>query len=471
MTEVDLAVVGGTVVTGRGAERGDVLIRGEQIAAVAAPGERHDAARVIDATGKLVLPGGVDVHTHFLVGFMSCRSVYDFFSGGVAALRGGTTTVVDFALQRRGRSLTDGLKHRRMQADARVAVDYGLHIVVTDVNEATLAEIPAVMREGVTSFKTYMTYEKDGLMLDDGALLALLRVAGREGALVGVHAENEKIIAYETARCLAKGEVAPRFHALTRPPIAEAEAVRRAISLAEAAGAGIYIFHLALGREVPNIRAARRRGLPVFAETCPHYLTLDDSRYERADGTLYVMSPPLRTAEDQKLLWAGLEDGTLAAVGSDDASFSAEAKTASSGSFATTVNGVYGAEFRLPLIYTFGVETGRLTLPQLVRIWSEGPAQLFGLAPRKGTIAPGSDADLVVIDPERRTRLTAQSHYGPVGYNIYPDVDLSGMPVCTVRRGAVAVEEGRYLGTAGDGRFIKRGKPDLASGIGVGAAP
>jgi dihydropyrimidinase len=461
MTTIDLAVTGGTVVTGTGAERADVLIRDEKIVAIAPSGERHSAAKVIDAAGKIILPGGIDVHTHFLVGFMSCRSVYDMFSGSVAALRGGTTTVVDFALQRKGRSLMDGYRHRRTQADPYVAVDYGLHIVVTDVNDATLAEIPAVVKEGVTSFKAYMTYEKEGLMLDDGALLALLKAAGRERILVGVHAENDKIIAFETARRLAKGEISARFHALTRPPIAEAEAIRRAISLAEDAGSGIYIFHLALGREVPNIRAAQARGIPVFAETCPHYLVLDDTLYERANGHLYVMSPPLRTPDDQAKLWAGLADGTLVTVGSDDASFSAEAKTAGAASFATTVNGVYGVEFRLPLLYTFGVEAGRLTLPQLAKVWSEGPAQLFGLAPNKGTIASGGDADLVIIDPARTIRLTTDSHFGPIGYNIYDGFELRGVPVCTIRRGSVVVNDGEFLGAAGDGRFVKRKLPEL----------
>lgn len=462
MTMIDLAVTGGTVVTGAGEKSADILIHDEKIVAIVPPGEHHNAAKVIDAAGKIVLPGGIDVHTHFLVGFMSCRSVYDMFSGSVAALRGGTTTVIDFALQRKGRSLMDGLRHRRTQADPFVAVDYGLHIVVTDVNDKTLAEIPAVIAAGVTSFKAYMTYEKEGLMLNDGALLALLKAAGREGLLVGVHAENDKIIVYETAHHLAKGDISPRFHAVTRPPIAEAEAIRRAVSLAEAAGAGIYIFHMAIGREVPNLRAARARGLPVFAETCPHYLVLDDTSYERADGQLYVMSPPLRTPDDQAHLWAGLADGTVVAVGSDDASFSAEAKTTDADSFATTVNGVHGVEFRLPLLYTFGVETGKLTLPQLVKVWSENPAKLFGLAPQKGSIAPGGDADLVIIDPARTTRLTTKSHFGPLGYNIYDGMEVRGVPVCTIRRGTVVVENDEFLGAAGEGRFVKRKLPEFA---------
>ncbi|HZP78552.1 MAG TPA: dihydropyrimidinase [Pseudolabrys sp.] len=460
MSDIDLAIIDGTVVTGEGTQHADVLVKDGKILAVER-GAGHRAGQVIDAGGKIVLPGGIDVHTHFLVGFMSKRSVYDMFSGSVAALRGGTTSVVDFALQRRGRSLMDGLRHRRTQADPHVALDYGLHVVVTDVNEQTLAELPALADAGVTSFKAYMTYEKEGLMLDDGALLSLLRAAGREGALVGVHAENEKIIARETARALAKGETGPRFHALTRPPIAEAEAIRRAMSLAEAAGAGIYIFHMALGRELGNLRAARKRGAPVFAETCPHYLVLDDSSYERSDGQLYVMSPPLRSPDDREELWAGIADGTVVAVGSDDASFSARAKTEGADSFATTVNGVYGAEFRLPLLYTFGVESGKLTLPQMVKVWSEWPARLFGLAPQKGSIRPGADADLAIIDPARVERLTTQSHYGPIGYNIYDGMEVRGIPVLTILRGNVVVDKGQFLGSAGQGRFLKRQRPDF----------
>lgn len=460
MTQADLVIAGGTVAAPTSVGPADVVVSGERIAAVV-PAGTVPAARRIDACGLIVLPGGVDVHTHLLIGFMGRRSVYDFFTGSVAALRGGTTTIMDFALQRRGRSLMDGIRHRRSQADGHVAVDYGLHGIVTDVNPRTLGEIEAAVEAGVTSFKVYMVYEKEQLLVPDGALRALLHAAARAGAIVGVHAENAGIIDFETARCLAAGQRAPRFHAVTRPPIAEAEAISRSLMLAEEAGAPLYVFHLAVGAGVDLVREARRRGVRAFAETCPHYLTLTDAAYERPDAHLYVMSPPLRSADDQARLWEGLADRTLVAVASDDASYDAEAKALGTGSFDAIANGVPGVETRLPLLYTFGVKQGRLSLRQLAEVWSEGPARLFGLTPRKGAITPGADADLVLIDPARRERLSAASHYGAVGYSPYDGIEVTGIPVLTLRRGRVVVDRGRFLGEEGQGEFLPRARPVL----------
>jgi dihydropyrimidinase len=460
MSEIDLAIIGGTVVMPDGAEAADVLISDEKIVALEAAGTARAAARTIDAHSKVVLPGGIDVHTHFKIGFMGQRSVYDFANGSAAALCGGTTTIVDFALQRRGRTLMDGIKHRRTQADRHVAVDYGLHVIVTDVNADSLAELPTVIEAGVTSVKVYMVYEKEQLKVGDGALLDLLHATARLGILVGVHAENADIIDNYTRRCVAAGQLAPKYHALTRPPIAEAEAIARGLMLAEDANAPFYIFHMSIGAGADLIDRARERGVRAFGETCPHYLALTADAYERPDAHLFVMSPPLRTAADQGRLWRALKEGTLTAVASDDASYSAEAKAQGKESFATIANGVPGVETRLPVLYTLGVAAGRLTLPEFVEVWSAGPARLFGLAPRKGSIAPAADADLVIIDPERRQRLTDDSNYGALGYNPYAGMEVCGLPVLTIRRGKVVVEEGRYTGQAGDGRFLHRALPE-----------
>ena len=407
-----------------------------------------------------MLPGGIDVHTHFLVGFMGQRSVHDFYTGSIAALRGGTTTVIDFALQRRGHTIMDGIKHRRVQADRAVALDYGLHLIVTDVNARSLSELPKAVEAGVTSMKVYMVYEKEQLMVPDGALRALMDAAARVGMMVGVHAENDRIIDFEIARRLAAGDRAPKFHALTRPAIVETEAVGRAIMFAEEASASLYVVHLAAGDAVDIIRQARARGVRAFGETCPHYLALTDAKYEEPDGFLYVMSPPLRTKVDQDLLWGGLKEGVLQAVGSDDATWSRAAKELGAASFETIANGVPGVETRLPVTYTFGVAAGRLTLREFVNVWSEGPARLFGLSPRKGRIAPGSDADLVVIDPERRARLSAASNANDLGYSPFEGIEVTGLPTATVYRGRVAVKDGRFLGGEGQGRFVARALPD-----------
>ena len=456
---VDLVVTNGSVVTPDGVLEADVVVEGERIVGLDGGGARAGARRVVDARGKVVLPGGVDVHTHFLIGFMGQRSVYDFTTGTQAALRGGTTTIVDFALQRRGRSFIDGIKHRRVQSERHVATDYGLHLIVTDVNEATLAELPRVIDAGVTSIKCYMVYESEQLEVKDAALLDLMGAAGKLGLIVGVHAENAGIIDRRIAAAVAAGQTAPKHHALTRPAIAEIEAISRALLLAEDARCPTYVYHMATGRGVSLITAARERGVLAFGETCPHYLALDDSAYERPDGHLYVMSPPLRRPEDQQLLWQGLRDGVLSAVASDDASYTASMK-ASADSFQSIANGVPGTEHRLPLLYTLGVAQGRLTLQQLAEVFATGPARRFGLAPRKGAIAVGADADMVVVDPAESRTMTAAENFGEIGYTPYEGLRLSGWPVTTIRRGAICAESGRVLAGPGDGRYLQRGLPD-----------
>ena len=464
MTTVDLVVAGGIVVQPGGAAPGDVVVVGECIVDVAAPGRAPSATRVIDAGGKIVLPGGVDVHTHFLIGFMRQRSVYDFYTGSIAALRGGTTTFIDFALQRRGRSMLDGVKHRRVQADRHVVCDYGLHLIATDINDSSLAELPELVEAGVTTLKVYMIYEKEQLRVDDGPLLELMKGAARCGMMVGLHAENASIIDYATERCLAANQTAPRFHASSHPAIAEREAISRALILAEAAGAAVYIFHMSIGAGVELIAAARARGVRAFAETCTHYLALLDDKYDREDASLYVMSPPLRRAVDRDRLWEGLRDGLVAGVTSDDASYSAEAKREHEASFDAIPNGIPGVEVRLSVLYTLGVAAARLNLVQLAEICSGAPARLFGLSPQKGSIRGGADADMVILDPERRVRLSAASNYGPIGYSPYEGLEVTGIPLVTIRRGEVLVESGQFLGREGSGRFLHRQLPDTVPG-------
>jgi dihydropyrimidinase len=452
---IDLVVANGTVVHLSGVSLADILVADGRIVGLADPGSGR-GTRIVDATGRIVLPGGVDAHVHFLIGFMGQRSVYDFHSGTIAALRGGNTTVIDFALQRRGRSLMDGLKHRRVQADRHVATDYGLHLIATDINDATLAELPAVVAAGAFSIKVYTVYEKEQLKVEDGPLYDLMRGLGRAGGMLGLHAENASIIDHTIAKHLAAGEVAPRFHALSRPALAETEAVQRGLLLAADANCPLHIFHLNSGPALDLIEAARARGQQASAETCTHYLALTDEMYARPDGHLYVMSPPLRDAATQDRMWRGVASGALCAVTSDDASYSAEAKVLGRESFDRIANGVPGVEARLPLLYTLGVESGRITLPQLAHAWATGPAEQFGCAPQKGSIAPGADADLVLIDPTARRRMDAGSHHGAIGYSPFDGFDLTGWPSMTIRRGEIAVEDSTYLGQPGQGRFLVR---------------
>lgn len=453
-----LIVTGGKVVTPEGAHYLDVLVEGEMIAALLPPGEAVRASpgtEVVNATGKLVIPAGVDPHVHLLVGFMGQRSVYDFGSGGIAALRGGTTAIVDFALQRRGGSMLKGLAHRRKQAEANVTLDYGLHLIATDINEATLAELPALRAQGVTTFKVYTVYEEDGLKLEDGQLHALMAEAARHDMSVVLHAENAGIVERLRAQAVAEGHVEPRWHALTRPPIVEIEAIGRAIAFSRATGCGVHILHLVAADAIALVKAAQAEGLPVTAETCTHYLALTDEALERPNGHEFILSPPLRDRSNQDRLWQGLADKGLQLVASDEVSYSAKAKALGLPSFANVANGITGIEARLPVLYTLGVDQSRIGLQRFVELFSTWPAMIFGFT-NKGRIAPGYDADLAIIDPVTRRTMSPASDYGDIGYNPYSGMDLTGFATETIYRGKVVVRDGIFLGQAGQGRFIAR---------------
>lgn len=455
----DLVIRNGTVVLPEGPRLADVEIVGETIAGITDPGAGRGTT-IVEAKDRIVLPGGVDPHVHLLVAFMGQRSVYDFETGGIAALRGGTTTIVDFALQRRGGSILDGYRHRRRQADPVVTLDYGLHQIITDVNADSLAELAALRAEGVASLKVYMIYEEDGLKLEDGQLHALMRQAAKDDLMLVLHAENAGIIERLRAEAIAAGRTHPRNHALTRPPITEAEAVSRAMLFSEDTGCPVHILHLVAERGVEIVAEARRKGLKVTAETCTHFLALTDADYERDNAHLYVMSPPLRSADNQAALWQALREGVLSAVTSDEVSYSAAAKALGMGSFATIANGCTGIEARLPVLYTLGVAEGRLSLERFAQVFSTWPARIFGLGDRKGQIAPGYDADLVVMDPETPRVMGPQSDYGDIGYNLYEGMSLTGWAETTVYRGQVSVRDGKFLGKAGQGRFLARKDSD-----------
>jgi len=450
-----LLIVNGRVVTPEGVQSVDILVEGETIEALLPRGTDVAGAEIIDARGQLVIPGGVDPHVHLLVGFMGVRSVYDFGSGGIAALRGGTTAIVDFALQRRGGSMLKGLAHRRKQAEANVTLDFGLHVIVTDVNDDSLAELPALRAAGVTTLKVYTVYEEDGLKLGDAQLFRLMTEAAKHDLAIVLHAENAPIVEDLRARAVAEGHTEPRWHLLTRPPIVEIEAVSRAIAFSRVTDCRIHILHLVAADAIELVEAARREGVKISAETCTHYLALTDEALDREDGHNYILSPPLRDAENQRRLWAALERRGLDFVASDEVSYSAEAKRMGLPSFAEVANGITGIEFRLPLLYTLGVETGRLSINRFVEVFSTRAAELFGFT-RKGRIAPGYDADLVILNTTDRKLITPEADYGEIGYNPYSGLELTGFPTMTIYRGRPVVRDGVFLGQEGQGCFVER---------------
>lgn len=453
---VDLIIRGGTVVNAGGSQAADVVVDHGKIAAVDARGEARSARRVIDARGLLVLPGLVDPHVHFDTPFMGTVTRHNFESGTLAAAFGGVTTVVDFAFQERGRPMLEMIRTRQAQAEGRACIDYSFHAIFTDVNRETPRQLPELIEAGIATWKVFMAYRRQEIMVDDGGLYALLE-ASRELPVLGiVHAENPFIIEFLIDRFLAEGKCAPRYHALSRPPLAEAEAVGRAARLAHTAGTPLYIFHISSQAALEEIRAARGKGWAVFAETCPHYLLLDAALYDRPDGYNWCMSPPLRAQADRDALWQALADGAISAVTSDDASFDAESKMWGKESFDRVPNGVPGVECRLALLYSEGVAKGRLNVERLAGLTAANPARLVGLYPRKGAIAVGSDADVVLFDPELRSTLSVKTSHMQAGWHPFEGMPVTGAPVMTIARGEVIVERGEFCGRAGAGQFLSR---------------
>jgi dihydropyrimidinase len=449
---------GGTVVTATDFYRGDVLIEDERIAAIARSFDEVRADRTIDASGKYVIPGGIDVHTHLDMPFGGTTSADDFESGTVAAAHGGTTSVVDFAIQYRGQTLRHALDTWMKKAEGKAAIDYGFHMIVTELTDSVEGEMDALVREGVTSFKLFMAYP-GVFMLDDGSIFRALLRTRENGGTICMHAENGGVIDVLVKKALAEGKTAPKYHALTRPARAEAEATHRAIALAEMAGVPIYIVHLSAAEALETVTQARDRGLPAYAETCPQYLFLSYDNYEEPgfDGAKYVMSPPLRGRETQDRLWRGLASNDLQAVSTDHCPFCMkEQKELGRDDFSKIPNGAPGIETRMSLVFDGGVRTGKITLNRFVELTSTSPAKIFGLFPRKGTVAPGSDADLVVFDPNRKVTLSAKALHMKVDYNPYEGREVTGVADTVLSRGRVIVENGKFVGRAGAGTFLKR---------------
>jgi dihydropyrimidinase len=447
----------GTVVTASDRYRGDVLVEDEKVAVIGMALDLH-ADTIIDASGKYVLPGGIDVHTHLDMPFGGTTSAYDFESGTRAAAFGGTTSIVDFAIQYRGQTLHHALETWAKKADGKAVIDYGFHMIITQLDDQVEAEMDQLVGEGVTSFKLFMAYP-GVFMLDDASIFKALLRTGKNGGSICMHAENGGVIDVLVQRALAEGKTRPRYHALTRPPRAEAEATHRAIALAEIADVPVYIVHLSSAEALEMVTEARDRGLPVYAETCPQYLFLSYDNYEEPGfaGAKYVMSPPLREKATQDHLWRGLAFNDLQVISTDHCPFCMkEQKELGANDFSKIPNGAPGIETRMSLVYDGGVASGRISLNRFVELTSTSPAKIFGLFPRKGTIAPGSDADIVVFDPRRRITLSANTLHMNVDYNPYEGREVTGATDTVLSRGRLVIENGKFVGRAGAGAFLKR---------------
>jgi dihydropyrimidinase len=454
---VSILIKGGTVVSATGAVTADVLVDGEVIAAVAAPGTLSEVDEVIDATGKYVLPGGIDVHTHMEMPFGGTSAADTFETGTVAAAFGGTTTIVDFAVQAKGTSLLATLDKWHEKADGNCAIDYGFHMIVSDVNEATLKEMDACIANGVTSFKMFMAYP-GVFYATDGEILLAMQQAARNGSTIMMHAENGIAIDQLVAQALGRGDTGPLYHGLTRPPELEGEATSRAIQLAKVTGAPLYIVHLSAAQALAAVTEARDAGQNVFAETCPQYLflTLDDLARPDFEGAKYVCSPPLRPAEHGAALWRGLRTNDLSVVSTDHCPFCFKGqKELGLGDFAKIPNGLPGVEHRMDLLHQ-GVLKGEITLTRWVEIAATTPARMFGLYPRKGVIAAGSDADIVIYDPQAVQTLSADTHHMNVDYSAYEGWEITGRVAVTMSRGRVVVSGGALHGSPGHGKFLPR---------------
>lgn len=458
----------GRVVTAVDDYVADILVEDGLVCRIGKALAVDTGVEVHDASGLLVLPGGVDVHTHLDSATPTAHTIDDFASGTRAAAFGGTTTVVDYCAPSRGASLLQALEEWH-QRRASASVDVGAHMIVLDAEPATLAQMTTLVdREGVTSFKLFMAYP-GALMLEDGALFEALRAAGELGAMSCVHAENGPVIQALVQAALGRGQTAPRYHALTRPAILEGEAVQRAIGLAELAHAPLYVVHLSAATALDHVARARGRGLPVYAETCPQYLLLDAREYERPgfEGAKYVMSPPLRDSSQPPQLWRGLRSGDIQVVATDHCAFSfaeqahglRHSKQLGVGSFNRIPNGAPGIETRLALMYDAAVRQQGLSINRCVELTATAPARLFGLFPRKGTIAVGSDADLVLFDPDEAWTVRAAEHHSRSDYTLYEGRQLRGRVRKVFLRGQCIVDGSEWLGREGMGEYLHRGLP------------
>lgn len=461
----------GNIVTATDNYAADIFIEGDRIKTIGA-GLELPADRVIEARGKFVIPGGIDCHTHMDLNVGAATSSDDFETGTIAAAHGGTTTIIDFPTQARGKRMRTALEEWHKKAEGKAVIDYGFHMIISDLPDDFLADMDALVREGITSFKLFTAYP-DRLMLDDATIFKAMARTAENGGFIMMHAENGSIIDYLARKMIGEGKTTPNYHPQSRPHEAEAEAVHRVIALAKMAGVPVYIVHVSSRYAMEEIRAARDYGAPVYGETCPQYLYLAYEDYADGswDGAKYVCSPPIRERANQEPLWQAIAADDLQAVSTDHCPFCMKEgyrglpKQKELGmlaqDFSKIPNGVPGVENRMHLVYQGGVVQRAWSMNRFVQVTSAAAAKLFGLFPRKGTIAVGSDADLVIWDPQRPFTIRAATHFMRVDYNPYEGMKVDGSPALVMARGRVVFEDDKFMGKAGQGEFLKRSRYGL----------
>ena len=458
-------IANGIIVTAADTYRADLLIEDEKIVLIG-PNLANlvEVDTVVDAEGKFVMPGGIDVHTHLAMPFGGTVACDDFYTGHRGAAFGGTTSHVDFSIQAAGKSLKETIDDwQQNRADGKAVIDYGFHVAITDLTDDVMEEIGDLPNYGVTTIKLFLAY-KDVLQVDDTTLFRAFQKAGESGVMTMIHAENGDVIELLIQKALAEGNTSPIWHALTRPPEAEAEATNRAIRLASMANAPVYIVHLSECGALDALTQARARGEMVYAETCTQYLfcTKDDLDRPDFEGAKYVCSPPLREPEDSAALWQALQTGELSVLSTDHCPFNfAEQKTLGKDDFSKIPNGCPGIEDRLMVFYEHGVNSGRISLNRFVELNATNPAKLMGMYPQKGTLAIGSDADILIWDPEAKHTISAATHHMNIDYNLFEGMEVTGKPEKVYSRGRLVVDGDEFLGEKGSGKFIQRGQPML----------
>lgn len=458
---METVIRGGLIISSEDSHEADIRIRQEKIVEIGKNLVVSEDVRVVDAKGCYVFPGFIDTHTHFDLDAGTFRTADDFETGTIAAIAGGTTTILDFTTQEKGESLIEALDNWHKMAEGKCSCDYGFHMSVTDWNEEIKKQIPIMAKEGVTSYKLYMAY--DNLRVSDGEIYDILKEVAKVQGIIGVHCENGELINKMTAELKEKGALGPFAHPKSRPPAIEAEAIYRLLTIAKMAGTPVNIVHVSSKAGFLVVKAARARGQKVYVESCPQYFILDESKYELPgfEGAKYVLSPPLRRQEDIDCLWQALQEGQIDTIGTDHCSFRFQGqKERGIHDFSKIPNGIPGVGQRPMLLFSYGVNTKRITKEQMCRVLSENPARLFGMYPQKGTIQVGSDADLVIWNPQKETVISADNQMEHVDYTPYEGIRIKGMPETVFLRGIPVYNEGRIVKPK-QGKYLFRGKSKL----------